>query len=100
MPDAIELLVDELKPDVVEEGPLDLDQSIFKERRQESDARSYRCRGQALMRRAFEIDWSRATLTLALAPTPTLALTPTLILTLTLTLTRSRRSSASTAATR
>jgi len=89
-PDAIELLVDEIKPDVVEEGPLDLDQSIFKERRQEADARSYRCRGQALMRRAFEIDWSRATLILTLAPTLALTLTPTLTLILTLTLTRSR----------
>ena len=57
--ESIEIFVEEIRAPPEEEGPLDLDKSIFKERKHDSDSRSYRCRGPALMQRAFEIDWSR-----------------------------------------
>ena len=47
--ETIEIFVEEIKPESEENQPLDLDKSVFKERKHEADARSYRCRGKSYL---------------------------------------------------
>ena len=42
----IEIFVEASQPESEVDRPLDLDQSIFRDRKHEADARSYRCRGK------------------------------------------------------